>query len=184
MSKEANGNNRKSFLLFVCFFVSINCFSQRTEEWKQYLKDSVYKSDKPEYIYLYLTKAGKLQKHLNYSLKKGQNILSINYGDSLVVYKFINNYNLFDIVKENLKEIKKVKDYLNTENSVVNFRKNFANSNIIFNQLGIKYADLHYNHFPKFSVDEIEKKQNKKRKDGMIIINKLYAILEIAEQNK
>ena len=102
----------------------------------------------------------------------------------MVVYKSINNYNLFDIIKENLKEIKKVKDYLNTENGAVNFRKNFDDSNIIFNQLGIKYADLHYNHFPKFSVDEIEKKQNKKRKDGMIIINKLYAILEIAEQNK
>ena len=175
----------KKFILFlwICT-VSIDCFSQRKEEWKQYLKDSVYKSDKPEYIYLYLTKAGKLQKHLNYSLKKGQNILSINYGDSLVVYKSIKNHNLFEIVKENLKEIKKVKDYLKTENGAVNFRKNFTDSNNIFNQLGIKYADLHYNHFPKFSIDEIEKKQNKKRKEGMIIINKLYAILEIAEQNK
>ncbi len=174
---------KKLFLLLVVFCFSKICFSQQTEEWKQYLQDSVYNSDNKNYIYLYYTKGGKLQKHLYYCTKKSQNVLSTNYGDSEIVNKIVHNPNLFKIVNNNLKKIRKVKNFL-SETEFVDFRKKFNDSTVIFTQLGIKYHDLHYNHFPKFSSEQIEKQKNNKRKEGMIIINQLYEILETLERNK
>jgi hypothetical protein len=177
-------NMRKLFLLLIVFCLSKTSFSQRTEEWKQYLKDSVYNSDKPEYIYLYFTKGGKFLKTLYYYTKKSQNVLSINYGDSEIVNKIIHNPNLFEIVNQNLKKIIKAKDFQTTQKKIKEHKGNFSDSSIVYTQLGIKYHDLHYNHFQKFTSEQIENQKNNKRKEGMIIINQLYEILEKAERNK
>ena len=63
------------------------------------------------------------------------------------------------------------------------FNENFLDSTNIFTQLGIRYGELHYNHFQKFSNEDIEKQKNKKRKKGMETINQLYRILEEAEKS-
>jgi hypothetical protein len=175
---------RRLFLLLIVFCLSKSSFSQRTEEWKQFLKDSVYNSDNSEYIYLHFTKGGKFLKTLYYCTKKGQNILSINYGDSEVVNKIIHNPNLFEIVINNLKKIKKAKDFQTTARKIKEHRENFNDSSIVYTQLGIKYDDLHYNHFQKFTFEQIENQKNIKRKDGMKIINQLHELLETAERNK
>jgi hypothetical protein len=175
---------KKFFLFVVVFCFGNNAYCQKTEEWKKYLQDSVYNSDNPKYVYLYVSKTGILVKDIHYNTKNGLNVLSINYGDSVITNKVLFSPNLFEIVERNLKAIKKIKDFLNTEKKGKEFRKNFDDSIKFLNQLGIRYDDLHYNHFPRFRLDEIENTKNKKRKQGMIIINQLYAILEEAEKSK
>jgi hypothetical protein len=175
---------KKLFLLLIIFSFNQVCFSQRTEEWKQYLKDSVYNSDNEEYIYLYFTKGGKLLKHLYYCTKKGQNVLSINYGDSIIVDRVIYNPNLFEIVKNNLKKLKKVENFFNYNREAFKFRYNFNDTGIVCFQVGVKYKNLHFNHFPKFSIEQIGNQKNEKRREGMKIINQLYEFLEMAEINK
>ncbi len=166
------------------FFTAHTCVAQATTEWKKYLQDSVYNSERPEYVYLYVTKGGKLQTFLNYKFKKGANVLSINYGDSVVTSKIIQRPNVFAIVYNNLEKIRRVQESLNNKKNAGKFLKKFGDPAIITKQLGIRYGDLHYNHFPKFSVEEIENTRDTNCREGMKIINGLYQILETAEKQE
>ncbi len=175
---------KKLLLLLIIFCFNKACFSQSDDIWNQYLKDSVYNSENKEFIYLYSTKGRKIQKLLYYSTKMGQNILSINYGDSLIIDKIFHSPDLFEMVENNLGKIKKVCGYQTTQKKIIEHKKNFSDSSIVYSQLGIKYKKFQYNHFQKLTTLQIENEKNIKRKEGMKIINLLYELLEMAERNK
>ncbi len=174
---------KKIFLFLFIVLSNLIGFSQITE-WKQFLKDSVYNSDNPEFIYLFVTKGGKVQKILHYCTKNGQKVMSINYGDSLIVDKIFHSPDLFEIVENNLGKIKKVCGYQTTQKKIIEHKKNFSDSSIVYSQLGIKYKKFQYTHFQKLTTLQIENEKNIKRKEGMKIINLLYELLEMAERNK
>jgi hypothetical protein len=175
---------KKFFLFFVVVCFSNSSFCQKTEAWKVYLKDSVYNSDTPKHIYIINTLAGKQTKTIHYSTKKGINVLSINYGDSVIVYKALYSPNLFEIIDRNLEAIKKAKKFLNTEKKGSEIRESFEDPIKVCSQLGMRFNEFSISHIPRFNLYEIENTKNKKRKQGMLIINQLYAILEEAEKSK
>ena len=158
-----------------------NSFCQNNDQWKKYLQDSVYAADNTNYVYLYSSKGGILEKSLRISIKKSKQILSANYGDTLIQEKEILQPDIFALIKSNLKEIKKVSNYLNDGGiRMREFNKSFSDKNLTVSQLGIKVRDLHYNHFPEFTLEEIENKRNRKFAEGMKIINQIRLILSKA----
>ncbi len=174
----------KVVLLLIFIFQSSNCNAQELSPWKQFLKDSIYNADDKNYVYLYKTLNRNPKKVLNYSMKNKKYVLAIIDGDSAVQEKAFISPNLFQIVYDNYSELLKLRNYLNESFKVhKKFNDKILGSTNIFTQLGIRYGELHYNHFQKFSNEEIEKQKNKKCKKGMEIINQLYRILEEAEKS-
>ncbi|MBP6430997.1 MAG: hypothetical protein KA319_04455 [Ferruginibacter sp.] len=170
----------KIILLFIAF--AFKSYSQPNEEWKQYLKDSVYNSDNGYYVSLGITKGGNLYKVLNYSLKKKRYILSTVYGDSAVHFKEVFKPNLFQVVYENFDGLKLIPEYERRKKNRINFHKDYNDTSKLFYQLGIKYYDLHYNHFQTFTENQISKVKKVKLKNAMLAINQLYAIFEELEK--
>ena len=71
----------KILSLIIFLLLTNNCTAQETSNWQKFLKDSVYKSDDNNYVYLYKSLGGKNQKTLNYSFKNKQYVLSTIYGE-------------------------------------------------------------------------------------------------------
>lgn len=170
------------FLFFLCI-TSFNCKAQEKDIWKQFLEDSIYKSDDNNYIYLYKTKAGVKQKLLRFSLKGGHYVISTIYGDTLADTKTIISPNLFQIVYEHYDNLKVLPHYLSEKNFFKKHVKDFKNDSINYTQLGIRYYQLHFNHFPKFTEKQI---LNAKRNiaDAMTVVNDLYKVLEAFESKQ
>jgi hypothetical protein len=171
---------KKVFLFLLVFSFCEVSFGQRSEEFQKYLNDSIYNSDNPNYIIWGNAISGKWQKTLYYSIKKGIPTLTINNADTVFADRALYKPNLFEIVKNNKTNIKSAIKY--QIRKMLGTRNKFTDSGFVYIQLSIKYEDLHFNHLQKFTEEEINKKKNKKFKEGMLIINKLYAILEEAEK--
>jgi hypothetical protein len=174
----------KRIFLFVIFFACTNLYAQQAGDWKQYLKDSVYASDNTDYIYLYYTKGGVLQKYLFCSIKKGKQTLSMNYRDSLIIDKEIITPDLFSYVKNHLGELKKLVPLIFIIKKPADHQREFHDSTILFNQLGIRIEGIHCNHFPYFTNEQISTKKYRKYVQGMLVVNRLYKIMLEAENAK
>ena len=176
----------KILSLIIFLLLTNNCTAQETSNWQKFLKDSVYKSDDNNYVYLYKSLGGKNQKTLNYSFKNKQYVLSTIYGDTAVDSKIILSPSLFQIVYDNYTDLIKLKNnFFDNKQFSKNFKNVFYNKSEIFTQLGIKYGQLYFNHFPRFTDEQIGNAKDK-YKNAMGIINKLYAIfdkLELEETN-
>jgi hypothetical protein len=174
---------KKFFLFFVVACLYNSVYSQRTVEFQKYLNDSIFKSDNANYISIHYGKGNDWSNSLTYSIKKENKILTINYGDSVFLERAIIKPYLFDIVKKNKSKIWMA---FNSDITKQRIKECIANTDttIIFPQMGIRFNEFLIGHVPKFSLEEIEKTKNKKRKQGMLIINQLYAILEEAEKSK
>lgn len=147
---------KKIIISFLFIFTTGICFSQTFA----HLTDSIYSSVNGKYIRLYISNGGKLQKDLGPELKQNKQILSINYGDTLFKQPEILQPDISHLIKMNLEEIKKVRDLLNDDKKrVVAFRKAYLNKEITVSQLGIKFNELNYNHYPQFTAKEIENKK-------------------------
>ncbi len=174
----------KSIVFFIAFFLgALNGKAQEIDKWEQYLQDSVYKADDNNYVYLYKTKGGVKQKLIRYSLKGGRYIIATVYGDTLADTKAVISPNLFQIVYDNYYNLKELPKYLHNKKYSEYLHKQFHNNKVDFSQLGIRYADLHFNHFPKFSAEQISK-EKKNIADAMKIVNELYLLLETFEKKQ
>lgn len=173
-------------LLFLIILSNIpfQGMSQTSDDWQQYLTDSIYKSDDDNYVYLYNTKGGINQKSLRYSLKQGQYVISTIYGDTLVSTKTVIKPNLFQLVYEHYDNLIKLPVYVHNKIfKDYHFKESFYDTTINFSQLGIKYYGLHFNHFKKFSESQIAK-AGKNIADGMRVVNQLYKVLEEFESKQ
>ena len=171
----------KLVVFFIIFLLgALHCKSQQIDEWQQYLEDSLYKADDNNYVYLYKTKAGVKQKLIRYSLKGGRYVIATVYGDTLANTKQVISPNLFQIVYDNYYSLNELPKYLHNKKYFETIHKQFHNPNVNFSQLGIRYSKLHFNHFPKFSEEQISKAK-KNIADAMKVVNELYKVLEAFE---
>lgn len=166
--------------LFIAF--AFKSYSQANENWKAYLKHSVYKADNKNYVYLFKSQGGKHLKNLYYSTKKGKNVLAIIYADTLVKFKELDSPNLFQLVKDNYENLKDLAQYIQRNDLIKNSILGFRDGTKITNQVGIRYSNLHFNHFPKFTDEQISIIKEKGIEEAMQTINRLYAILEELEK--
>ena len=174
----------KVVVFLIAFFLTTNSGkAQEIDKWQQYLNDSVYKADDNNYIYLYKTKAGVKQKLIRYTLKGGRYVISTVYGDTSADTKPVISPNLFQIVYDNYYNLIELPNYLHSKKFYVNTHKQFHNPTINFSQLGIRYSALHYNHFPKFTNEQIGKAK-KSIADAMKVVNELYKVLEAFESKQ
>ncbi|MFN0081344.1 MAG: hypothetical protein ACKVOM_02410 [Ferruginibacter sp.] len=174
---------KRVFFCLAFYIRSYNCIAQEIDEWHQYLQDSIYKSDDNNYIYLYKTKGGIRQKLIRYSLKGCRYVIATVYGDTLAETKAVVSPNLFQIVYDNYYTLSELPNYLHNKKDIAIHRKEFMDKTVNFSQLGIRYSNLHYNHFPKFSQDQISKAR-KNIADAMKAVNELYKLLEAFENKQ
>lgn len=177
-------NRAFALMLVLCSLVfSTRLFSQEKPQKKVALSDSLYKSDDGNYVSVYYSKGKVLQKSIFYVLKNGRYQSVLNYGDS--TFKILNDtkFNLFKIIYDNYDSLIELKNkgFTNPKKGK-QFLRDYGDDTINFSQLGIKYHDLHFNHFPKFYQEDIAKARNSKIANGMEAINRLYALFEEIEK--
>ncbi len=163
---------RKLYLLIILF---INCqllFSQNDNfiNKQRAFKEFSERNPKYAYVYLYLTKGGKEKKIYKYFYSDIDSAFKVIYSNEqnetfrdTILKKDI----LFDYLDSNWHSIKFLRNNYNNPD----FRKYFDDENYLMKQIGIRYNDLHYNHFIPKSSDEIAKIKNDKIKDAFLIIN-------------
>ncbi len=129
------------------------------------------------YVYLYKTQAGKQLKYSFYFEHEGKYKLAVFERDTFKFEKTFTTDVIFPSIEANLNTIKQLERPNNREIKL--FRKNFEDLTKPFQQLGIRYKDLHNNHFQKKSESEIAS-ISKKEKQVLIarLINSLYEWVE------
>ncbi|MEQ1554083.1 MAG: hypothetical protein ABL929_07890 [Ferruginibacter sp.] len=173
-------------ILFIFLFILClknQSFSQNNEEWSNYLKDSVFNAEDEKYICLFAGSHNKKIKFEKYFFKEGKYIFAKVIGDSIITEKIVVNPNLFQIVYDNYNILNRLSTFVINKNiNKRNYHSAKHGTSIIITRLGIRYDYLHFNHFPKFTEEQISKTKRKKIRKAMLVINKLYAYFEELEK--
>jgi hypothetical protein len=175
----------KILCYIITFLFGFNTIeAQVKNEWQQYIKDSVLNADDKNFVCLYSSIGTVSVKMHDYFLKKGRYVTtSINYLDSTIKYNSKILPNLFQIVYENYDGLTMLPAYEQTKKWRTSFLDDYYDSKKTTFQLSIKYHKLHYNHFQKFTEDQIRDTKEEKLRNAIIAINQLYSIFEEIENN-
>ena len=134
-------------------------------------------ADDNQYVSLYYTSGGKLQKHFFCFKYKGYHIINVNIGDSLQGAVVIEKPEIFKYLQANKKFLIAVKNHSLKLYSKEAFKEDFQNPEINFFQLGIRINGLHFNHFQRTTPEFIDTLKRDKLKQGYMVINNLIDII-------
>lgn len=165
-------------ILLLCFLLPNLAQGQLYNGYNYSTKVENKKSDDGFYIGMSITKGIASLLSISYVRIEG-NYVSLIARDSIqgVFSKTMNSPNLFQIVYENYENLIAVRNYGKLKSIIGDLHKFVKDTSVLVSQLGIRYHNFHFNHFPKFTVAQIEKAPSKVA-EGMRTINELYAILE------
>lgn len=162
-------------LLFLITIITIKSFGQRSlVEWESFIQ-----TNKPT-------------SYISYNFSKGKaNIHSVAcyvYNDSCYIIERKNRIlqraepmstEAFNLLYENLSTVIFLKDRLNSSatRDSRKYSRDQRNAAIEFKQVGIRYGNLHFNHFRLKTEDEINQLKNKKLIQAYKVLNELVKIL-------
>ena len=173
----------KSFLQFwlvlLLVTVAAKTMAQETAPTQQnFTGVSKDLADDNQYVSLYYTSGGKLQKHFYCFKYKGYQIINVNIGDSLHGAVVIEKPEIFKYLQANKKFIIAVKNHSPKLYSKKVFKDDFKNPDINFFQVGIRINGLHFNHFQRTTPEFIATLKRDKLKQGCAVINNVIDIIE------
>ncbi|MFY7965739.1 MAG: hypothetical protein ACOVO1_12645 [Chitinophagaceae bacterium] len=171
---------KNAFLLFVLLFTSNLIFAQKdtlkSKNWEEYFEMYNKSKDGYNYVYYYNTKGGEKIKSYHYFKCNNEFILTYkNYQDSTFSFFKLKSDTLFNYLEKNFSIIKKFYKKFKPEN----FRNQFDNKDYNMIQVGIRFKDLHFNHFQPISDLELsEMPLQDEYTKGQLIINELATFFE------
>ena len=166
-------------LLLVLFFVvsglSVNGQVDSPKYKQKLYEDYCNKNSNYAYVYMYITKGGEKQKFYEYLLMDTlfklifENEIAKTFRDTTfkkdVLFEYLDNS--WDYIKK-----------LREKHNEPNFKKDFIDKEKVIIQIGIRYNDLHFNHFLPKTQQEIDKIKNEDIKKGCLIINAIAKFFE------
>jgi len=161
--------------LFLFLFICNNVVAQKKEKsvLLKYLNSNLSKNIDDPYVYLYITQKKKIKKTYYYYKKENQFVLAYFHADSnYVAEKFFTQDELFQVIDNNLEHLQKLS--YNTHDAGT-FQKKFADPVNLFSQIGIRYANLHYNHYQQADSVLIGKIADEGLKTGYITIDRIVS---------
>lgn len=168
------------FLFFSFLFVANLAISQtdtlKSTSWEDYFEKYKKNNEDYNYIYYYNTKGGNRIKFFNYFKCNDEFVLTYkNFEDSTFTFTKFKSDILFNNLEKNLDILKKFYRKFNPENS----RKNFDDRTYNMIQIGIRFKNLHFNHFEPISDLELSEMPSEDTyTKGQIIINELAIFFE------
>lgn len=165
------------YILLSIFLTACLCSYSQTSErnlLKEYLGLRSLQGDYP-YVYSYTTKGKKLEESYYYYKNDDYYILAFfQKGVDSVKEKRYSKDVLFETIEKNIKSLNKLKTARRNDSE---FRRSFADSTVYFNQIGVRYKSLHYNHYQQADKKRLATIKNEKLLTGYETLNFIAAFL-------
>ncbi len=168
---------KKVLILIFCLigFVCVNAQKDSSKINEKQYKKFCEKNPNHAYVYMYVTKGGVKQKFYKYFLNDA--VFRIIY-ENKIEKTFRDTTSkrdeLFDYLDVNWEYIKSLIPFIKEPN----FQSDFENKKIVVTQIGIRYNDLHCNHFIPKNEEQTNKIKNEDARNGQRIINAIAKYFE------
>lgn len=161
----------KKIVLFIIVLLSAGIgYAQSAQpvDWETY-SEKYIGNTAFDYISHSYGRSTDTRKYFCYFKKNGKPVVA--YFENLLLVKetSFDNLDLFDIVKQNLPALKKIRN---------NYSKYYTRDKMPEKQLGIRFGSLHFNHYGNKDAAFINGLKNQKLKDGFTAINLLIEAIE------
>ncbi len=156
--------------ILLLLFCSVLGMSQKAKKniVQEYMELRSLEGEYP-YVYSYTTLEGKMVEHYLYYKKGDRYILALlTSGVDSVKERFYTADVLFERIEKNLKPLSKLRDAAHDSKK---FRKGFEDKVQPFNQIGIRYKNLHYNHYQQIGKDDLATIKNETLVAGYTILD-------------
>jgi hypothetical protein len=128
------------------------------------------------YVYTLQTKGGVMIRYSLYFQSDSQFILATFVPDSnLIRERKYKNDILFTIVKDNVKSLLKGSQ---SSKLTADLQHKFKDSSYVLTQIGIRYGDLHFNHFENRLNEDCMAVSNKKIQEACTTIRQIAGVLK------
>lgn len=162
----------KKIFLFVLILMSAGFgYAQNSlaMSWETYREKHFGINNSYNYIsHGYRSGADSVKYYLYYKIN-GKTVLAYFENMKLVKETVFDSTDLFDMVKQNLAALKKIRN---------GYARFYKKDHMPEKQLGIRFSGLHFNHYGKKDAAFINGLKNKKLKDGFTTINLLIDSIE------
>lgn len=171
---------RKHLLLFiVLFFCAVKLIAQDSLiTWQEYRK-SISEREDNSYIMYSSSLGGQSKQVILCFIEDSIQVVALGTDGRFSKEFQLRQPGLFTLVYENLKELSKLKDQVNTPKftSRKKFMQLSSDPHKDFIQVGIRYGNLHYNHFFPKEIGEISIIKNKNIRQAYLVINQIREVL-------